>query len=241
MFDVTGDPATAAMVRDALLSVIEEELEAEDAPGSDEIADSVLDVLIHSADSMNVATVALVALHVFLVTWHSLARAFQAAISTLNQHADVLAELKEENKTDGSAGSYLAVLEGHSLKMKAFVKELQRTNTLSPIPWRRLTAACDVGAAHLEEGTVVCLAVPLLHNDPSQYENPEKFDMTRFSKERAEDKKNSGFCWLPYGTGSKTKGHRCASEKLQESIIKMFGVMAAGMQWKLEGSTWSIQ
>ena len=68
-----------------------------------------------------------------------------------------------------------------------------------------------------------------------------RFDMTRFSKERAEDKKNSGFCWLPYGTGSKTKGHRCASEKLQESIIKMFGVMAAGMQWKLEGSTWSIQ
>ena len=90
---------------------------------------------------------------------------------------------------------------------------------------------------------MVCLAVPLLHNDPSQYENPEKcvrgklldpteecmfarFDMTRFSKERAEDTKNSGFCWLPYGTGSKTKGHRCASEKLQESIIKMFGVMA---------------
>ena len=50
------------------------------------------------------------------------------------------------------------------------------------------------------------------------------FDVSRFGKDRGEDKLNTGWCWIPYGTGSKTKGHRCASEKLQESVIKMFGV-----------------
>eukprot|EP00656_Telonema_subtile_P043003 TRINITY_DN491_c0_g1_i1.p1 TRINITY_DN491_c0_g1~~TRINITY_DN491_c0_g1_i1.p1 ORF type:complete len:459 (-),score=139.43 TRINITY_DN491_c0_g1_i1:229-1605(-) len=243
VFDVSGDPAVAAAVRDALLSVIDEQTECENAPG-DASEDSVLDVLMHAADSMSCEVVEIVTLHLFLLVWKSLARAFEATVKALSEHehmqAALAAEALQALQANPECTPFSAVLVGSTKQLSFFVKEVKRTTLVAPLPWRRLTAPYDIGPAHLEADTIVCLATHLVHADSTQYSAAHKFDPSRFGKDRAEDKKNNGWCWVPHGTGSKAKGHRCASEELSTGLMKSFCVLMFQNKWKLEGSALTV-
>lgn len=52
---------------------------------------------------------------------------------------------------------------------------------------------------YIEKGTHLFIPVHALHNDPSFFPNPEKFDPERFSDEGSA--KRDAFSYLPFGKG----------------------------------------
>jgi len=104
------------------------------------------------------------------------------------------------------------------------IKEVRRMYPVCPMPWRILTQDITVGSTVINAGTRVCLAYHETHQDASQYTDPAKCDPDRFGKDRAEDKKNSGWCYIPYGTGVVEKVHRCPTETLFANVVKAFAI-----------------
>ena len=78
-------------VRDALLALIEEETKGSDVDLDIESStaetegegESVLDVLMHSGDSLNCEDTHIVCMHLFLLFWQSLARGFTKSVEVL--------------------------------------------------------------------------------------------------------------------------------------------------------------
>merc|ERR1719272_617377 len=241
LFDVVGDPLVAAAVRDALLALIEEatksnvdmDIESSTVETEGE-GESVLDVLMHSGDSLNCEETNIVCMHLFLLFWQSLARGFTKSIEALQGDSALLSSLAAEvaacEKDHTEAANVCEVVrKGSSKQLKFFVREIERSVNVAPLPWRRVTGeGCNFQDERLEPGTILCLATHLVHSS-AQFNEPEKFDTQRFNKDRAEDKKNNGWGWCPHGTNTKTKGHRCASEELNYNTLKMFAAAVASL------------
>jgi len=248
LFDMGADPMVAAVVRDALLGYILEETKESDVELSSEgsgAPECVLDVMMHCCDSITCDEVSIVAAHLFLVIWQGLARGGLSIIQALQANSTLLGELNAEVSASKEKHACKNVCEsvqkGSSKQVSFFVKEIKRTTLLAPLPWRRLTEGYAFQSEHFESGTVVCLATHLVHADAAQYKDPQSFDPSRFSKERAEDKLNSGWCWLPHGTNSKNKGHRCVSEDIMSTALKMLSAAVVSQKWSLNGDELTVE
>ena len=132
-------------------------------------------------------------------------QALQADSALLSSLAAEVAAC-EKDHTD-AANVCEVVLKGSSKQLKFFVREIERSVNVAPLPWRRVTGeGCNFQDERLEPGTILCLATHLVHSS-AQFNEPEKFDTQRFNKDRAEDKKNNGWGWCPHGTNTKVWLH----------------------------------
>jgi hypothetical protein len=106
------------------------------------------------------------------------------AIERLRRHPEVWRRLVEE------AGG-----EGKELR-EATIREVQRTRPVIPGTGRYTVKPFELGGHLLPPNTVILLAAPLLHHDPTVYPNPSAFDPDRFVGERP-----SPHSWIPFGGG----------------------------------------
>ena len=83
---------------------------------------------------------------------------------------------------------------------------------LYPPAWgfsRQALAADEIGGYHLPPGWLVFVVPYVMHRHPAYWDEPERFDPTRFTPERAAARPK--FVYLPFGAGPRQCiGHQFA-------------------------------
>jgi hypothetical protein len=106
-------------------------------------------------------------------------------VERLRRHPEVLRRLVAEADAGGS-----------ELREAALV-EVQRVRPTVEITIRQVRAeSLRIGRWTMPRGTVATAAIVLLHNDPSLFPSPERFDPDRFVGTRADMAS-----WIPFGGG----------------------------------------
>jgi len=157
-----------------------------------------------------------------------LARELKAFVHTLCTESSVRERVEAEVAklaTEGAAGDWKVA--GSMVETNRVCKEVKRIHPVTPMPWRTLTTDLKVGSTLIQSGSRVCLAYHETHQDGAQYNEPTKCDPDRFSVERAEDKKNNGWCYVPHGTGVMGKVHRCPAEPFFAQTLKVLAITLA--------------
>ncbi|KAJ8027005.1 Cytochrome P450 4V2 [Holothuria leucospilota] len=83
--------------------------------------------------------------------------------------------------------------------LSCVMKESQRLLTTVPVIGRDLKEDTRIGGIDVPKGTYVSLALDLLHRDPNQFPEPEKFDPDRFLPSNSEGRHN--FAFIPFSAG----------------------------------------
>jgi cytochrome P450 len=74
---------------------------------------------------------------------------------------------------------------------------------------------CEIDGWEVPSGSMVSAASLALHRHPAWWSDPDSFDPTRFSPDRAEDKQHSHL-YVPFGGGA----HLCIGNHLAELMTK---------------------
>jgi cytochrome P450 len=106
------------------------------------------------------------------------------AIERLRRHPDVVRRLAAEADS------------GCRELRDATIREVQRTRPVIPGTGRMVVKPFELGEYILPPRSVILLAAPVLHNDPTVYPHPERFDPYRFLGIRP-----SPYSWIPFGGG----------------------------------------
>ena len=101
--------------------------------------------------------------------------------------------------------------EGDGAYLDAVIKETLRMRPPVPVVVRRLREPMTLGGHDLPAGTVVAPCVPLIHNDPRNYDQPDKFLPERFL-----GRKTPTYTWIPFGGGTR----RCLAASYAEMEMK---------------------
>jgi len=232
LFDTNLDPVVSAGVRDAVLEKIDEELEHDMViAGHDAEATNALDILIEGGLDMEEMKIDL--LHYLFKGRDCLARELKALMLSFCKEAATRKVVEDEiNQT--AAPTIDFEIAGGMVATRRVLKEVRRMYPINPMPWRVLTQDISVGETLIHAGTRVCLAYHETHQDGTQYTEPAKWDPERFSQDRAEDKKNSGWCYIPYGTGVLGKVDRCPADAWFAQVAKVFAfVLTKKCQWNV--------
>ena len=155
-----------------------------------------------------------------------LARELKAFVHTLCTEAGVRQKVEEEVAKVAATAAEWGVA-GKMVETGRVIKEVKRMHPVTPMPWRTLTTDVTVGSTLIQAGSRVCLAYHETHQDAGQYTEPAKCDPDRFSVDRAEDKKNNGWCYVPHGTGVMGKVHRCPAEVFFAQTAKILAIALA--------------
>jgi len=225
---VSGDPAVSAAVRDALLEMIDEEMESEMQIGDAE-DEHALDFLMQG--EMNLEDIKIELAHFLLKGRDSLGRALKCFMLAMCQEEAVRQGVEEEvAKVTAESEDY--AVHGNMVYTGQVIKEVKRAHQLGPLAWRVVTEDTKVGDTQIIAGTRVVLSPAETHKDAKQYTDPDKFDPARFMKDRAEDKQNQGWCYVAHGAGVVGKGHRCPAEQFTAQAMKHFAiVMSTKCNW----------
>lgn len=120
----------------------------------------------------------------------------------LSRHPQVEAKLHAE--LDRVLGGRMPTFE--DLKNLPYTNMvIQETMRIYPPVWmtaRQAIADDVVGGYYVPAGSLLLLAIYLLHSNPAYWENPEQFNPERFAPENAE--KIGRFTYLPFGRGPRT-------------------------------------
>lgn len=125
----------------------------------------------------------------------------------LTRHPDVLTRLRAEVKaalTVGRPGAPSVELPPVAAfrSMSYALQVIQEGMRLYPPAWAmsRMALADDqIGAFHIPKGDTVLMSPYLLHHDPQNWPDPERFDPDRFLPER--EKERPAYAYLPFGGG----------------------------------------
>ena len=79
------------------------------------------------------------------------------------------------------------------------IKEAMRIEPTAPMIPRALLEDVELGGYRLEKNSVVFIPSYIVHRDPRWWQNPEKFDPTRFSEEQ--EPYIPKYAYLPFGGG----------------------------------------
>lgn len=83
------------------------------------------------------------------------------------------------------------------------VKEALRLKSAAPVLWRRAVRDVDFAGYRIPAGTVTGVNPMLTHLLPTVWHDPERFDPSRFSPEKARERHR--FAFVPFGAGA----HAC--------------------------------
>lgn len=122
-----------------------------------------------------------------------------------------LVEEVDEAFTDGVTAESL-----HRLpQLVAFLFEVLRVHPIAPALERHLVQDVEFAGHHLPAGTHVIVATTVTHGLPDLFADPDRFDPTRFSTERAEHRTPGAY--VPFGAGT----HTCAGRGMAEGLITL--------------------
>jgi cytochrome P450 len=107
------------------------------------------------------------------------------AFERLLRHPQVLERLVEEIES-GESIDYL----------NAVIDETLRSRPVGPHVARKLTEAVEIDGYEIPAGTVLAVAIYLVHHSPEVYPEPERFRPERFLEGRPES-----YAWIPFGGG----------------------------------------
>ena len=119
----------------------------------------------------------------------------------------------------------------HSLRqipvLESVVKEVLRLHPPLIVLMRQVSQDLEVGPYVIEKGQMVWASPPVTHRIASLFPEPQRFDPTRYSPERAEDKNLNAY--QPFGGGR----HKCSGNAFALFQIKaIFAVMLR--EWNFE-------
>ena len=88
--------------------------------------------------------------------------------------------------------------------------------------YRTCMKAHKIGKIKIKKGTIVNYAPMYLHHNPKYFPNPEKFDITRFEREKAKSIPKRAFA--PFGLGTRM----CSGMELGNVMLKsaIFGLLS---------------
>lgn len=115
------------------------------------------------------------------------------ALYHLHRHPETLRKLHQE--LDSLPDHSPASLAGAPW-LKAVIQETLRVHPIVTETLRKLKAPIRLGEFDLPEGMGIAIATVLAHYNPRTWENPEKFDPSRFV-----DRAWSPFVYMPFGGG----------------------------------------
>ncbi|HVO53167.1 MAG TPA: cytochrome P450 [Solirubrobacterales bacterium] len=117
--------------------------------------------------------------------------------------------MRNPEKLERARGEVLSG--GDGAYVDAVIKETLRMRPPVPVVVRRLLAPLELGGYRLPRGTTVAPCVPLIHNRPEYYPEPE-----RFLPERFLGVKTPTYAWIPFGGGVR----RCLAASYAEMEMK---------------------
>jgi cytochrome P450 len=163
------------------------------------------------------------------------ANALSFALLLLAQHPDVRAKLRAEAETAlGDRAPTIADLP----KLPYALQVAEEALRLYPPAWcfERVALEDDiVGGFSIPKGTIVGIAPYVMHRVPKYFEDPERFDPSRFDRSTQHDRPKHAY--LPFGGGPRTCiGNAFALMELQvllPMIVRAFDLDALP-GWSLE-------
>jgi cytochrome P450 len=109
------------------------------------------------------------------------------AFERLSRHPDILAALVDEADNGGSE------------LRQATILEVQRARTVIDFAARRVyPPVFQLGEWVIPHGDSIIISIAQIHNDPSVFPDPERFDPQRYI-----ENKPSSFAWIPFGGGTR--------------------------------------
>lgn len=134
----------------------------------------------------------------------TLTSGLSSTVYYLARHPEWQRAVREELLASGAeAGNLSASALAELPVTENVLKEALRLNTPAPIIWRRAVRDIEFGGFHIPAGTVTGANVLLTQRLPGLWDDPERFDPTRFEPERSRDRHR--FAWTPFGGGA----HMC--------------------------------
>ncbi|GBB95891.1 hypothetical protein RclHR1_02640005 [Rhizophagus clarus] len=153
--------------------------------------------------------------------YHTTGVAIPYTLFALSQNHDVQVKLHEEiDKTlegrlptfdDLSNMEYLTQVVKESLRVHppgSFFARLLKSETILPT----MSESKDL---RIQADTTILYPIPLYHENPKFFPQPEKFDPTRFSQDKIKDIEPNTYC--PFGSGARI----CPAERFSLMDIKM--------------------
>ena len=121
------------------------------------------------------------------------------------RHAEMLQEEADEAFAAGLADA--DGIRGLQ-KTHAFLAEVMRCHTVSPILLRTACNAFEFEGHRVPAGTSLWLALAVVHHDPDYYPNPDRFEPERHLPPRLESERKGAF--VPFGIGP----HSCLGDSI---------------------------
>ena len=171
--------------------------------------DDLLDMLLYAADEDTGETMSETQLRDECVTLFTAGHETTAVsmawlLYLLAQHPDVLARLRAEADdvlgTNTGPGTLPPVAAFRTLPYALQV--VQEALRLYPPAWAMSRMALNddhIGPYRIPKGDTVVVSPYLLHHDPANWPDPERFDPDRFAEGR--DKDRPAYAYLPFGGG----------------------------------------
>lgn len=141
------------------------------------------------------------------------------------------AELKAEVESV-AAGGALSIEQLMAMRaVGRFVQEVKRVVPIVPALFARAEQDIEFQGYRIPKGWHVWWAVRASQHEPSIFAEPARFDPSRFSDARAEDKKHvNGF--TPHGPGPAT-GHKCPGTDYATVFMTLFAALLV-RDWKID-------
>ncbi len=114
----------------------------------------------------------------------------------LFEHPEIAARVIAEVDAETPDGRVTPEAVARMKLLDGFVRETLRLNPIVPMVGRRLARRTTVAGLDLPKDTVVAPSIYLTHRNPRVWEDPLRFDPTRFV-----DRKVSPYAYFPFGGG----------------------------------------
>ncbi len=207
-------------VNDLIYSIIKERR------ASDESRDDLLDMLLRAVDDetgdgMSDNQLRDEMLTLFTAGHETTATSLAWTLHLLTQHPDVVTRIKDElNSVLGSRSQFMA----DDLRALPYLAQvINESLRLYPPAW--VMSRLSLGPDRLADFTIdaqqgVLLSPYVLHHDPENWPNPERFDPDRFAPEQV--KTRHPYAFLPFGGGPRLCiGNQFALMELQALLATL--------------------
>jgi cytochrome P450 len=200
---ISGREATANKVNEQLTDFVQSMVDSR-SHGAEGEREDLLSLLLAARDEdgnpMSPELLRDNILTMFFAGHETTANTLAWALYYLSQHPDILHTLQEEVDRvleDGRAPT-LADLPQLPYSLMVIKETMRIQPTVAVIP-RAVTTDTLLGEYSLEANSTVFLSPYLLHHDERLWQNPERFDPTRFTEEN--ESQIPKYAYLPFGGG----------------------------------------
>lgn len=84
---------------------------------------------------------------------------------------------------------------------ECFIKETLRLYPPVPLFYRKVSEPCEIGGYQIPTGAMVAVCTNILHRDPENFPEPEKFDPSRWLNENSSGR--HPYCFTPFSAGTR--------------------------------------